>query len=554
MANVNYTITIEPIMTNGDNDLGKYLTLGDGQRVDTIIFEILNGIQQTTLQYMGDEVRYYGENDLSYSDLINVYNPIAITKINVSNNIFSPIGQCFIEVKINSNRGKYVFSNPLCNLFRANDIIRISYTTENGFINDSYNPQLIVGTIEAPIKINSDIDGTLLRIPIGYLPNILARSQLVQTQSDSKSQGTQLTSILTQNFQFGNLLTQLIEETYISQTVTNTRYFAGYTDTVSEKIATGKPDTKTPQSTSGSAIGANSWVLATTPPTGSKLDCILQLLYPYQRVFYVSPAGDFTITPLSTFFDTDEDWSLNFDNDRIPSGIGITGVYLEKNTAVIQNRAYCTFNQLFTEFNLSTNAGNNASNAPFSIATPPHNIFPRAYDFVQSGLALQTLFDIEAIDGDAILQNSGLLNTAINIANGVDGTSGVVGMKSMLNIDNQNIHLTNSNTNLEWIKFLMSLYASRKLAESLLQDMLVNVTMPTVSTFNEELGRLRILPLNQMVQMFNVQNDNFDGLTELFCYGFSIEWSLETGSVTTLNLCKPYVFTALWADQLQEIT
>ena len=83
--------------------------------------------------------------------------------------------------------------------------------------------------------------------------------------------------------------------------------------------------------------------------------------------------------------------------------------------------------------------------------------------------------------------------------------------------------------------------------------MLVNVSMPTISTYSPTLKRFRNIPLNQMVKVPDVYNNNFDGQTELFCYGFSLDWNMEQGSITTLNLCKPYVFTALWCDQTSQI-
>lgn len=535
-----YHITIEPILTNGDPINGKYLILGGKQRVDSIDFEIFGTQQRTYLYDNGNPVYYYpnGINSDSSINSSDNYSPIIFTHFHVSNNIFNPVGTVEFNLVINSGNGKNLFASPFCDLFRAGDIIRVYYFTPESPALQS----LFVGEIEEPL-INSDGDGTTISFTAGYLTNILQRSQLVQTQSDQVINGLILTSIVPTNIQFGDLLNKLLNETYISQTITATQYFGGITNGTAEQIASGKPDVHHPQTTKGSAINANSWVFAITVPTGTKLDCILQILYPYQRIFYVAPNGDFIITPLTTFFDETENWTVDLFGN--PDAIPLLGIRLQKGTALLQNRAYCTFNQLFTEFNTST-PNSTQSNSAFSVATPPQNLFPRAYDFVQSTLGLQTIFDIETFDPNAILQNSGILNTAINMVNGVTG------MKSVLNIDNKNSNIANTNSNLDWIKYLMSLYASRKLAESLFNDLIVDVNMATLATYNTELGRFRQIPLNQMVKMPPVNNNNFDGQQELFCYGFSLDWG-SAGSTTTLNLCKPYVFTALWCDEVRLI-
>jgi len=546
MNQIVYNISIEPNMTGGSATDGKYLVLGGTHRIDTIIFQISGDSQQTFLSYKGQRIFYYPNDIQSLSFNIN-YNSIVIQSFNVSGNILDPTGMIQMKIRINDNQGKNIFASPLCDLFRPDDIMRISYGTSNnisGFQQGNNLQQLFVGSIESPLNIVSDMEGTLITLNIGYLPNILARSQLVQTESNQTVDGTVLVSQV-QQYQFGELINKLIDETYISQTTTSIQYYRGVTNNVSEVIASGKPNLNTPKSTTGSAINDQSWIFAATPPTGFKLDCLLQILYPYQRVFYVDPLGNFVITPLSTYFDPIENWEVDLFGD--PNLIPISGISLTKNTSLMQNRAYCTFNQFFTEFNNSSNTGDNNSSSPYSIATPPQNIFPRAYDFVQSGLALQTLFDIESVDPSNILQNSGILNTAVNM------TTGVTGMKCVLNIDNENTQITNSNTNLNWVKYLMSIYASRKLAASLFQDMAVNISIPTVSTYSSDLGRFRNIPLNQMVKVPPLNNNNFDGLTELFCYGFNLSWNLDTGSITTLNLCKPYVFTALWCDSTEQI-
>lgn len=119
-------------------------------------------------------------------------------------------------------------------------------------------------------------------------------------------------------------------------------------------------------------------------------------------------------------------------------------------------------------------------------------------------------------------------------------------------IDNGNANIK-SGTVQDDMKFITSLYSARKLAENLFQDLLVDFTVPTVSTYMPTLNRFKKLPINQVVNIPQTNNKMFDNFTQMFCYGYSIRWN-QGGTTTTLNLCKPNTFTALWAAQVNPIT
>lgn len=535
---VNYNIKIEPILTDGDPDNGKYLVLGGGQRIDSIEFQVKDRVQQTYLYSGGQRVYYYPYKSPIVTP--DIYNPIILESINVHNNIFNPIGQSSFSIKLNDNFGKDLFASPFLDLFRAGDIVRIYYYTND--INASQ--QIYVGQI-APYTIEYPSKGLSFNVVLENLTNILSRSQNVQTGAELRTQGKILTALTGQQFQFGALLDKFFNETAIGQTVERTIYYGGVSNSgEQEEIAIGKADSTNPSGTSGSAINAQSYVFAYTPPTGTKLDSILQILYPYQRVFYVSPEGNFIITPLTTFYDEEEGWDLDiFGNpDKIP----LLNIRVSRNTTVIQNRAYVAFNQIFFEMIQADQfAAPGQANTGVSIATPDPKYFPRAYEFVASNKAVQTSFEVQAVNPKILMQNSGIINTAFNLAKGIKGmSSGVI-------VDNQNASVTVKDKKYIPVKYITSLYSARKLAESLFADLFVDVTMPTVATFN--ITGFRELPLNQMVKVPDTNNRLFDGMPQLFCYGFSISWEMGKGSITTLNLCKPYTFTALWADKLQII-
>jgi hypothetical protein len=512
---VGFTITIEPILTNGDPDNGKYLVLGDGQRIDSISFSIMNNTQRMLLSYQGVEVTGYPQ--------------LIFMPFTINNNILNPIGVQSFTIISPSNMGD-AFNSPICDLIRGADIFRISIDDEN-----DNSQQIFVGAIEQ-VSISYGNGEFSLSFTVGNLPNILERSQLIRTLGQPQK-GTIYTDITSQQWQLGNLIHQLLSETYINQTTNQTLYFGGITDGRSEIIASGKDG-----DTSGSALNADSYIYVLTPPTGTKLQVILATIFPYQRVFYVSPEGDFIITPLQTYFDEEENWVLDIFGD--PDSIPLLDIRISNNTAILQNRAYSTLNQAFYSYSGTFSDPNNI-NGGYSLATPPQDLFPRAYDLVQSGKGLQTSFSVTDVNSASVFQNSGILNTAKNFID-------LDGVKTVLILDNANGDDTLSDNPLEPTKYLTSLYSTRQLAESLLKDLLVDVDLPTVCTYSASLGRFRKIPLNQMVKVPTVNNKIFDGQTELFCYGFTLSWG-EQGAITTLHLCKPYVFTALWCDSIEEI-
>jgi hypothetical protein len=535
ISQILYSFSIEPILTGGvSGDAGKFLTLGDGQKVTSINWFIID--TQQAMQIMSNG-----------ADISDSYDEIKFESFNITNSIFSPIGvstfNCIIDASTTGST--YNYGNPIIDVIREGDIFRAYYDS----ISNNNPQQLMVGTIEN-ISITYNLGGCKITFNVGYLPNILARSQLVQTQAQAQVTGTTLQGFAPQQVVFGTFLHELLSETYINQTTGNTYYYGGKTGGVFEVVAAGMATANSPTATSGSAINADSYVFAVTAPTESKLSTILQILYPYQRVFYVDTNGDLNITPLTTFYDNTEQWSLDINGN--PNAIPCDSITLNKNTTVLQNRAYCAMNQLLVQFVTQGITGANPAATGVAIATPTGQaatLFPRAYDMVQSGLGLQTAFSVQSFNGDSILQNSGLLNTAVAL-----GQQSLQGMKILFNISNQNVAATSSYlATLDPLKYMMSVYAGRQLAESLMNDLLVDITIDTILTYNDNLGRFRKIPLNQTVTVPPVSNKNYDGQANLFCYGFNLSFAMGDGSKTTLNLCKPYVYTCAWCDELYSV-
>lgn len=518
--NIEYNINIFPIISFGARD--KQLVLANIIDVDTISLKVSNTEQELKLSFKGKPV----ELDSS----------LKLVEFNIQNSIFNPVNQSSMRFVIQSANDGYALDDPLIDLFRENDIVQITYNAPG---QTELNP-LGYMVIE-DINIIYGLNGLFVSLVLGDLINILNRSALVQTQEQQQIGGTLITAY-NQVYQLGTFMNQVINETYLSQTSSRVKYYIGETGKKKEELALGKPDSSNILNTKGSGLNSQSYVYIAAAPTDDRLTSILKVLYPYQRIVYVDNRGDIVITPLQTYFEEDSNWAFTMKSE--PGRIPLRACSISKNTATINNRVLSTVNNLFIQFNQTNADASNTQEASSaqSVATPPQEWFPRAYDMVQSNLGMQTIFDIQAINNEALISNSGLLNTAVSLAK-----TGVTGMKSVMVVDNKNANIEANQQNA--LKFITSLYSARKLAESLVQDLAVDLTFPTVLSYNDNTQSFRNIPLNQMVKLPTVSNTAFDGQDELFCYGFNMSWALGSGNVMTLNLCKPYVFTALWCDK-----
>jgi hypothetical protein len=308
----------------------------------------------------------------------------------------------------------------------------------------------------------------------------------------------------------------------------------------------------------GSGLNSKSYLFISTPPMDNKLDVIVQALYAFNRIFYVDLQGNFCISPLQNYFDTDNSWYLDYSGNASDLNLGAlnTDVYVPgavinvNKTADKNNRVFCILMQAQTKYVLA-NATGTTNDIPVaqSVITPPQDLFPREYDMVESGLGLQSIVKLQQVNGDAAIQNGGLINTAIGITSG-----SIQGLYSKMVIDGKSLSYLTQDEEDQYrdIKYLTALYGARALAEELHETMLVTASMPIKYTFSNNLGNFRQIPINQLVKMPSVNNDLFDGQQALFCYGFSIEVN-GYASILTLKLCKPFTYTALWCDQVQLI-
>jgi hypothetical protein len=574
VLNPSWTITIQPLMTGGDGSAkGNYLLLTNGNspgntngttKINKIIFDINGTANTQTMILQSDN----GDVSANYTQVV------LDMPLNIDFSIFNPLSTASLMFRLKNSSISYSggsdnapnFTDPILDIFRGGDIMTIS-------LYNSLAPNIIqtvfTGRIERS-QIISTNQGTTIPISLGGYSNILAQSMLVNNSEEQNIQGT-LANEMSQPLQLGDLISQLVDETYLATLGVGIDFYGGITNSQSEVVSTSKVsvvkdangEVSSISASSGSALIYDSWLFVSTPPTSNKMQTILQAIYPYQRVFYVDLVGRLVITPLQAYFDSDEAW--NFDiaglatdengNLDTTSYVPIMGMSRSSNTAIISNRVLCTLAQALVQFKLVSGSSTNQATVPQSIITPPKAFFPRAYEMVASQLGMQTIINVQSVDSDSICYNAGLLNTMLFISQG----NSIPGLQTPYPIDgNQaSLQVKGSNTVFEPIKYCTASYGLRSLAESLKDDMLIEITIPIKYTYLPSKNTFRTIPINQLVILPPTSNNVFDGLRQYFCYGFKIQLDKDQNGASfqllTLRLCKPYTYTGLWCDKIELI-
>lgn len=572
----NFLISIKPVLTdlsfisqlaNGleiseqQVSAGDYLNL-DVSKLDNIQFVIDGSGQSTVLSYQG----------ISY----NTNETVNIINFKTSNYVFNGTGTSQISFTINNPSGNYGLSNSLVDLFRANDFMSISLIDPNTLTKQP----LFTGIITSPISISYNSNGIVVVVNIESYMSLLDRLSLVQIQTDQYIKNNTespeiINPIATQKLNFGDYLTKIFNETQIPLNNPTIYYERGTTDGEVEIIGVSNPTSSTnakpskpQQNTSpGTAIGSNTTLYVPTTPTASKLSCVNQTIYPYHKVFWCDNNGDFHITTLQTYFDTDQDWSFTIYEDYNSiqtltqnsqqygyTKISISGITIQTNTSTLYNREVMTLLGLDTFFNQTGPGGSTeksrVSGSTFqniiAIATMQNSdYFPRLVDLYNSTKAFVTNFTTQELNNN-ILTNPGLFNMANTKFTG----NGLPGLKTIYTVnDNSNAitGLKSTDPSAQLRPYLV-LYASRSLSENLFNDKLVTLNFDMNLAYNGSTG-FKIIPLGQMVNLPSVTNNVFDQFTQMYCYGYELNFDLNSGCVVTLHLCKPFTYTALWCDQ-----
>jgi len=531
-----FLITITPNLNNSDTQRsGQSLVISGFKDAITSVQILISGNKQITTICHQDSIIAEFEGiyikSFSFENFITEQHGSAFLDITVVNyaGIISEINK-FSQV-VNSN---YDLASPFIDLFQAGYIVSMIMFNDGEY---SVETPLFVGAI-GDIEVDYDSNNIDISIPVESFLTILNRSACVQTSSNRQdSDGKDfLNTITAKSYNFNDLLQTFLNETIVFQSLSNIQYYKA-------------PDEIEAIGNNGSAISNKSTIFVNTAPTSSKLKAITEALYPYQRVFYVNNQGEFIITPLQAYYDDDSEWDFTFNNES--SCISGAKISVKKSTSSIQNRSFISIFQIFTQFNPSNATGDDKSTKKtnaYAIAIPNKetNYYPRLTQFIESGEYLQTLFATQEINKN-LIQNSGLLNIAINFNN----VSGLVNKAITVN-GNQN-YITTTDEDSNKIKYYVTLYAAKALAEQLFSETKVTIRVPTNLTYHQRLARFRDMPLNQLVTLPYTENNLFDNIPQYFCYGYKLTYNIEEGAMTELYLTKPYTYTALWSDEKVEL-
>ena len=551
-----FKITIYPILTNVnklselasgtspsqiDVSSGNYLNI-DGNDVDNIEILINGDGQNTILSYLNKKVQLP----------FNIY----VLNFTVSNHVFNGNNFASLDLVLNNNSGYNTFSDPIIDLFRASDLIKIELQDP---ITGAITP-LFKGSITSDLIVKYNVEGVNINISIESYINLLARTAVVQVQQDQYNgaitSSNFIDPLVTKQLQLGLFLERIMNETTIVLGNQEINFWAGVTNNIQEDI--GKQETMTDDYlnkyniSTGTALNQSTILYIPTSATTSKLTAINQVLYPYHKVFYCDNNGDFHITPLQNYFDTNNAWNFYIE-DPIPNGINASEVIVRTNTATIYNRDIVTLISLFAQFNQTNATGVNDKtfNNIICLSTMQNKeYFPRLTELFQSTKCFNTNISTQELNQN-IVQNPGLFNM-INTLINTSGDGVIKGLKTIYDISSNSSQLNSNNQQGDRLKNFISLYSSRSLAESLFNDKLVDITFDMNLAYIDNKG-FRNIPLNQMVNIPTTKNNVFDGLQSMYCYGYSATFNISVGFVCTLHLCKPYTYTAFWCDSINNI-
>lgn len=274
------------------------------------------------------------------------------------------------------------------------------------------------------------------------------------------------------------------------------------------------------------------------------LQTLNKVLYPYQRVIYQDSLGDVNIAPLSLF--NDLVWYFSQSNTR-GLGFPFTNISVRKNAAGVNNFEYATlFNIPIAQGVLGGNQSQ-VNSSFFCQYSPPATYYTRLNQLYNSGIF--TVADI--IIEDLISDPNKIDQTLNNISEVIQSGSGSSSLSSQAAVTIASINQTPSSQipipsqGPSDVSNILYNYAARAMAENLIEETQIFVTTPRVTHTQAYSTELLPLPINRLV---NVSLDQ--GVVEtsaFFCRGYVLNYS-NSGTMVTLNLCKPLAGGAYWVN------
>lgn len=274
------------------------------------------------------------------------------------------------------------------------------------------------------------------------------------------------------------------------------------------------------------------------------LQSINKVLYPYQRFIYQDNFGNIVIGPLSLF--DDQVWFFSQYNVDNPSTntTPYTSISIKKSAAAIPNFEYATLFAIPVFQGVFTGNQSQLNSSFFCQYTANNQYFGRLNQLLKSGNFTITDILIEDVVADpnkidVILNNiSEVIQGSITVS-----TASAITIATVNQTPKTQQPLTASEGYSP--SAVLFNYTARAMAEHLVEETQVVITSPRVAQTNVA-GTLLPLPINRLVDLS--LDSGILQTNSLYCRGYTLNYSSTSGSIVTLNLCKPLVGGAYWVN------
>lgn len=518
----NISIIIKPTFYNGDSDYttGGKVNINNVGEFTSLQIKIVSdnsGSKHNVSAYKGNK---------EYP-LDGLYFIGGKWSVDITNDVASGGSLSFIINEPSIFQKLYMTSldSPYIDFFQGGFIVSILTDSE----------ALFTGVIDKRPSPKYGNKGIIFHVPLVSYTKKLNDSIGVQTLSERTDGKEELITIVSKRYNFDDLLQQFIDSTVLKNALVNTNYY--------------QAPQENPVGSGGTAIGKSSNIYIYSNPQDSKYNILMTSLYPYQRLFYTDGAGDFTITPMQYYYDTEQSWDISLmpQQDNNTSVIQLKDIDTDLNDCNIHNRVLVTWHNIFVTFNFSDPTGKeNQYATAYTIATPNTEYFPRMAELVANGNNLQTKNVVNVPNANMLLDPAML--TILSAYDNLDNVSGLVNKTAL--IDGNLEEVTNVNADYNRLKYYLNFVALREMALILARETMISVTIDYNMIYHDKLNTHRKIPLNQIVKLsVGTSNRLFAGLQEFYCYKYEFEFNVISASVIKLYLIKPYTFMGLWSEE-----
>lgn len=416
-----------------------------------------------------------------------------INKCSITNNVFNPMA-CAAQFEITFKRITLV--SDYINFLLAFNIVKIvEIDTKNN------KTTVFVGYISLPMSDAKNIAhyriscNGLLQHPASQVMS----NYLEQTQQLYNGNQILVNSIAANKVPLANLLSFISSESILDYA---TKLKIIPTASIPNGVAT--PFLVLPY-TDGFDI--NTQVYFYSPPTSLRLGCLLDTIYPYQRILYQGLDGIIYITIPDASSANFSEYSFNA-QDAISDG----DQWLKINPVV---RTDITPNRIFASYNgLGYIVENNTKNGISYVVEPDSDLFSRSIALLKKGILISK-------------------HVPLSLSEGIMKDVFLIRQIELLAQANNTYKVINSSSADKQLSVAKN-YAMRAMAQELFNE--------TQITLTSSRGFIPRIPFGEIVQ---IQHALLVDTRAYYCYAFRVDY-LENNNLIELQLCKPFTQVVAW--------